>query len=184
MPGGALEPSAQPKVEYDGTTELPPVLNFLRAYWLNKRGERRLPSRHDISPAELKSQLPFVLLIDVVEGGEDFRYRLTGTYLRQFFPADPVGRLMSQVLAPFGTSSVQATLEAYRRVMRASAPVRITGSGAWYAQNPKFFDAMLAPLSDDGETVNMIFGAFLFEWDEKGQYQYVPSAPLFGLMTR
>ena len=160
------------------------MLASVRDYWSKKCGARAMPARQDISPAQLKAQLPHILLIDVVEGGADFRYRLIGTYLRQFFPVDPVGRLMSEVIAPFGASSVQATLEAYRGVMRKRAPVRISGSGAWYAQSPKYFDAILAPLSDDGEAVNMIFGAFLFEWDSTGQYQYQPHASLLALMTR
>ncbi|MBI3676728.1 MAG: PAS domain-containing protein [Proteobacteria bacterium] len=155
-----MQASAQPIVEFDGTSELPAVLASVRDYWRGKRGARAMPARRDIAPAQLKQQLPHILLIDVIEGGTDFRYRLIGTYLRQFFPADPVGRLMSEVIAPFGASSVEATLDAYRGVIEKRAPVRVTGSGAWYAQNPKYFDAMLAPLSDDGEAVNMIFGAF------------------------
>ena len=159
------------------------MLAFVRDYWLAKRGSRTMPGRLDISPAQLKSQLPHILLIDVIDGGADFRYRLTGTQLRPFFPNDPVGKLMSQAIEPFGAASVEATLATYRAVIRKREPMRVTGSGAWFAQNPKYFDAMLAPLSDDGETVNMIFGAFLFDWDSEGLYQ--PGlGQIFSLMTR
>lgn len=158
------------------------MLSFVRDYWERKRGTRAMPTRHDISPAQLKPQLPHILLVDVIDGGKDFRYRLIGTQLRQFFPGDPTGRVMSEVLAPFGAASVEATLGSYRGVMQKRAPMRITGSGSWFAQSPKYFDSMLTPLSDDGETINMIFGAFLFEWDNDGQYQ--PGGQMMGLMTR
>jgi hypothetical protein len=70
----------------------------------------------------------FVLLVDVVEGGDDFRYRLVGTQLTPFFKMNATARLMSAVIAPFG----KATLEFYRAVMRRKKPMRLTRSGAIY----------------------------------------------------
>ena len=67
-------------------------------------------------------------------------------------------------LAPFGAETVAATLEIYRAAMAKGEPLRIRGDGAWFGQDPKYFDAILAPLSDDGEAVNMLFGAFIFKW--------------------
>lgn len=130
-----------------------------------------MPSRSDISPSELKSQLPHILLADTVDGGADFRYRLVGTRLRPFFHAEPSGRLMSEALAPFGEATVLATLDIYRGVMERRAPMRITGSGSLFGQDPKLFDAWLAPFSDDGVTANMILGTFIFEWDFEHQFR-------------
>ena len=170
-PENALDQSHLPDVEIDRTTNWPDILSAMRDYWLAKRGARAMPSRNDISPAHLKSQLPHILLADVIDGGADFRYRLIGTELRQFFYAEPSGRLMSDVLTPFGETTVQATLASYRGVMERRAPIRFTGAGSWYGQDPKLFDAYLAPLSDDGATANMILGTFVFEWDREHQFR-------------
>ena len=121
-----------------------------------------MPSRGDISPAHIKAQLPHVLLVDVVDGGENFRYRLIGDQLAQFFHFNPTGKLMTEVIAPFGDETVEATLTSYRGVVARRGPVRLTGSGSIYGQDPKHFDAFLAPLSDDGAAVNMIIGTFVF----------------------
>jgi hypothetical protein len=165
-----LNPSPIPNVEFDRTTGWPPVLESVRDYWNEKRGSRTMPRRSDISPAQLKPQLPHFLLADVINGGSDFRYRVVGTRLREFFSFEPSGKLMSEVLAPFGEATVQATLESYRTVIARGAPLRLTGSGSLYGQDPKLFDAFLAPLSDDGVKVNYILGTFVFVWDHEHQF--------------
>jgi hypothetical protein len=166
-----LESASLSNVEIDRAADWPAPLALIRDYWQHKRGARTMPSRDDISPAELKAQLPHILLADVVNGGADFRYRLVGTELRQFFLFEPSGKLMSEVIAPFGQATVAATLAAYRAVIERRAPLRLTGSGSWYGQHPKYFDAFLAPLSEDGKVVNMILGTFMFVWDFTHQFR-------------
>jgi len=78
---------------------------------------------------------------------------------------------MSELLAPFGDETVNATLNTYRTVLATRAPLRVRGAGEWYNQEPKYFDALLMPLSDDGGDVNMIFGAFFFEWDHEAKFR-------------
>lgn len=166
-----MKRTAPPKLEIDREADWPSVLSFVHAYWQSKCGARRMPARNDISPVQLKLQLPHIMLVDVVDDGADFRYRLVGTQLRESFLEEPSGRLMSEVMAPHGEVTVRETLQSYRSVVARRAPMRLTGSGAWYGQDPKLFDAFLAPLSDDGATVNMILGTFVFEWDRDGEYQ-------------
>ncbi len=72
---------------------------------------------------------------------------------------------MSESLAPFGAQTAMRTIQTYATVITRRAPLRIRGTGALFAQDAKQFDALVAPLSDDGRTVNMILGTFLFEWD-------------------
>ncbi|HJW41898.1 MAG TPA: PAS domain-containing protein [Rhizomicrobium sp.] len=156
---------AAPRFELNPQSEEPVLLADLRRYWERKRGSRAMPSRGQVVPSEIKNLLPFVVLVDVVDGGADFRYRLVGSQLHAYFPAQPTGRLVSEALLPFGADTVAATLDVYRRVVAQRQPLRIRGDGAWYAQDPKFFEAILTPLSEDGASANMIFGVFKFVWD-------------------
>jgi hypothetical protein len=142
------------------------ALRAVKDYWNEKRGDRRMPARRDVLPGELKAYLPQILLVDVLPGATDFRYRLVGSRLRPYFPREATGKTMREALAPFGAETVSSTIEVYRTVAGCT-PLRITGPGHLYAQQSKFFEAMLLPLSDDDKDVNMIFGAFEFEW--KGQ---------------
>jgi hypothetical protein len=110
-----------PNVEIDRETDWPENLSFIRDYWLDRRGSRFMPGRNDISAAQLKAHLPYLLLADVIDGGADFRYRLVGTELRQFFRAEPSAKRMSEALAPFGAETVEATLISYRAVVERRA---------------------------------------------------------------
>jgi hypothetical protein len=74
-----------------------PRLRGLWAYWAGKRDGAALPGRAAISPLEMRSWLGNLLLMDVVEGGRDFRYRLHGTQLVQLFGADLTGRLVGSL---------------------------------------------------------------------------------------
>jgi len=168
--------ATSPQIELNRETNWPSVLAFVRDYWQAKRGSRAMPRRNDISPAELKTQLPQLLLADVIENGADFRYRLVGSGLRAFFRTDPSGRLISEIIAPFGSTTLEATLQAYRSVVVQRAPMRLTGGGAWFGQKAKLFDAYLAPLSDNGTDPNMLLGTFVFEWDRDMQFQPLLSA--------
>ena len=152
-------------VEYDPDTLEPQLLAFVRGYWQKQRGAAEMPRRQDIAPSAMKTHLAHILLADVVNGGEDFRYRLVGSELQRYFRGNPTGRLMSEALAPFGPQTVLRTVQTYATAVARRAPLRIRGTGALYAQTAKQFDALLAPLSDDKGAVNMVLGTFLFEWD-------------------
>ena len=164
----------EPVIEIDPAAEEPQLLAFVREYWHRQKGSRELPRRSDSSPSEMKAHLRHILLADVINGGEDFQYRLVGTELHRYFDGNPTGKRMSEVLAAFGKNTVDATLGIYREVIRRRAPVRVRGSGSYFDQGPKFVDALFAPLSDDGETVNMIFGTFMFVWDMNRQFTHQP----------
>jgi hypothetical protein len=140
------------------------ALRETRRYWDEQRGPRRMPARRDIRPTDLKPWLPQVLLVDVIDDGADFRYRLIGTKLRPYFPTEATGLRFSEALDPFGEATVAATLGVYRSVVSKRVPALVSGPGSYYAQESKFFEAMLMPLGDDDSRVTMIFGAFEFEW--------------------
>jgi hypothetical protein len=151
-------------IERDPVSVHHPVLAAVKQYWEEKRGRRRMPSRGDVDPKEIKTLLPQVLLADVMSGGNDFRYRLVGSRLRPYFPAEATGRIMSEALAPFGEVTVTATLAVYRTVAIERVPLRVIGPGETFSQPSKFFESILLPLGDDEEQSNMIFSAFEFDW--------------------
>jgi hypothetical protein len=152
------------QIERDPASVDHAVLREVKAYWDDKRGKRRMPARRDIRPEEIKRLLPQVLLVDVLSGESDFRYRLLGTKLRPYFPKDVTGQTMRAALSPFGSQTVEATLAVYGVVAGERIPLRITGPGDTFAQKSKFFEAILMPLGDSDEDANMVFGAFEFDW--------------------
>lgn len=67
------------------------------AIWEKARGTRKAPAWKDIDlmsfPALL---LPATTVVDVVDGGRDYRYRYWGTGLTQLFGRDETGTFLSQ----------------------------------------------------------------------------------------
>lgn len=62
--------------------EVAPIRDLV-AYSDKKRGDRFAPRRSDIDPTEIPRHLPHIHMMDVLDGGADFRYRLIGTAIVQ-----------------------------------------------------------------------------------------------------
>lgn len=123
-------------------------------YWNKKRGKRRLPSRHDIDPAEIVEILPHVFLLDVQQVPLDFRYRLIGTKMDEHMTGSYTGLWMSQIPHQTAPSRIW---DACRRVVEEIMP--LSSDTPYVGKNKDFLttEDLIMPLSDDGETVDMLF---------------------------
>src|SRR5262245_40216954 len=84
-----------------------PACIFLREYWEAKRGTRAMPSRTEISPAQLKEHLGWVMILEVLPGARDFRYRLIGTLVTQYFSNDSTGKTVMEAFADRGLATAK-----------------------------------------------------------------------------
>src|ERR1700733_655679 len=72
-----------------------PRLIDVHAAWKKTAAGRMAPRREEITPALLKSALPWVWMIDVIDRGRDFRFRLAGDRIIQFMGRRYAGLLLS-----------------------------------------------------------------------------------------
>nr|WP_298685876.1 PAS domain-containing protein [uncultured Dongia sp.] len=123
------------------------------AYWRKKCGGGRMPRRVDIDPADLKSYLPCIILVDVVPDERRFVYRLVGTHEVAGRGFDPTGLSVGEA---FYAESQEAGLASYEYVARERRPFCFRDPYVtpddWYEQE----DTVYLPLSADGTIVNMI----------------------------
>ena len=152
--------------EIDPHTIDQPVLRFLREYWEGKRQGRAMPSRADIRPSEMKEHLGWVILLDVLPDFSDFRYRTIGSRVAEYFLADSTGKLMSDAFASYGEIAVNGVLAVHRKCARDKVVLRSHGGAGWLGRSFLDFDALYLPLSEDGETANMILSGFTFDQAE------------------
>ncbi len=138
-----------------------PACVFLRGYWEQKRAGRAMPTRADVSPAQLKEHLGWVMLLDVLPEARDFRYRLIGTLVTQYFSSDATGMTVMQAFAPSGDDVANAVNGVFRTCARNKVVMRTAGDANWLAKGMEEFEAIYLPLSDDGETVTHILHAFV-----------------------
>ncbi len=131
-----------------------PIVCEALAVWQRLRGDKRMPSRADMSPRVMRGFLKHMALIQIVEGGRDFRYRVVG---------DAVIIQQGVALNEMTTADLDARIpgygaqlaRAYARVLRHRAPLAYRGLYFRPADKHTFsHESLMAPLGDDGETVD------------------------------
>ena len=140
-----------------------PVLGPILAFWTDKRGSRSMPRKCDIDPTEIPRRiLPNLQLIDVIDGGARFRYRLVGTALVDAYGKDFTGAYPDELFPDDRLSFIQ---KIYRTVCKSKAPLFTHNK----YHTPKSIDLLAIrlylPLSDDDTDVHHILGTLRFEHD-------------------
>ena len=149
-----------------------PDIRVLVDYWRGKKGERRMPRRSDIDPAELKPYLPRISLIDVVPDERRFVYRLVGTEEVALRGYDPTGKSVGEGF--FGPNR-ELAFEHYGYVVEHKALYCYRGDFDVQDGVVENEDVIFLPLSEDGENVNMIL---LFYFDYRDHRRVDPSSVL------
>jgi hypothetical protein len=129
-----------------------PDIRQVLEYWEQKCAGRRMPSRADIDPLDLPHLLPRVTLVDVVDDERRYVYRLAGTKEVEIRGFDPTGK---SVLEAFFANSAEEALANYDTVCATRAPLYVVDP---FQTGDRFVseEDLFLPLSNDGETVNMI----------------------------
>ncbi|HEY5337121.1 MAG TPA: PAS domain-containing protein [Rhizomicrobium sp.] len=139
------------------------TLAFLHRYWKDKRGTRTMPSRADIKASELKEHLGWIIFMEVLPDYSDFRYKLIGTLVNQYYLSDSTGKTVTEAFAQQSDGSAKAVAAMFRKCARDRVVVYAFGEAGWIGKGFEKFECISLPLSDDGETVNMILHAFVFD---------------------
>lgn len=78
-------------LNYPVDIEHPKLLDLLR-FWEEKRGARTMPRRSEIDVLELAPWLGNLILLEVLDYGENFLYRVYGTNLVRLIQYDRTGK--------------------------------------------------------------------------------------------
>jgi hypothetical protein len=133
-------------------------LRAIYAYWHAKRGDRAMPRRADLDPAEIPPELlPGITLVDVVADPRRYIYRLVGTMEAEVRGSDPTGKSVAE--AYFGENAEDAT-RCYDRVVETCIPVIDPQPFLERKRGYRGAESLFLPLSNDGATVNMILVFF------------------------
>ncbi|MFD2264299.1 PAS domain-containing protein [Lacibacterium aquatile] len=143
----------------------PPATAEVYRYWAAKRAGKLMPRRADIDPMALKTYLPSLMLVDVVDPPDEFRYRLVGTLLCRARGYDPTGKPVFETFFGKGIGRERSEIQTlYRLVRDTCQPVFAWDSVT--VPDPRLRDlgALLMPLSRDADNkVAMVMGYIHFE---------------------
>lgn len=129
-------------------------------YWNNKRDGRRMPSRRDIDPVEMKPWLAHLILVDVLPAEPRFVYRLVGTGEVAQRRRDPTGRSVGEA---YFAADAEQSLTHYEQVAKSGSPFFWNAPYSTPSGRTAHDDILFLPLSDDGAQVNMIM-VFTHMW--------------------
>jgi hypothetical protein len=128
-----------------------PELERLYRFWDAKRAGRIAPARRDLAMEELKPWLGHLLVLEVIDGGADFVYRVYGTAISAFFGNDLTGKRLSEVDQP--TQDVVG--KEYRDVVATLRPTYGVRAPRTFREHTLVARANL-PLSHDGHAVDQL----------------------------
>jgi hypothetical protein len=128
------------------------------AIWKELAGDRFAPKREEITPARLRTLLPWTWIVDVIGDGEDFRFRIAGDRIIEYLGGRQAGKLLSQFRGP---AFFELMHEIFSYSVKYQRPI---ANGPLRSSHPKSAhleaEVLVLPLSDDGVNVTGLFGGF------------------------
>jgi len=93
-----------------------PVLAFLHRYWQAHRAGGALPLSREIDAVKLVPALGYLMLMEPIDGGADFRYRVYGSHIVDYSKLEMTGKCVWDNPAPWVATYFAATyLAVYSR---------------------------------------------------------------------
>ncbi len=122
-------------------------------YWESKRRGQPMPARSEIDPVEIPHLLPYLTLIEGVEGG-GFRYRLVGTEVTQELGRELTGSMVGSYVSP--PAYAAAIRGIYERIFASGRPTFSVGEYHSKTRSHHSVSRLMVPLGNDHATVNMV----------------------------
>jgi hypothetical protein len=127
----------------------------LLEYWVSKCDAGRYPSRSAIEPGEITHILPYVFIVERLNGEKsDYRFRLVGTQIVNI-EGECTGRLLSELLSD--RDRYPEAWKQYDECCMGVTYVRHQSLG-WTGKKYIDYETVLLPLYGDGENVDYLIG--------------------------
>lgn len=132
----------------------PATLAKLLDHWHELRGNNEIPLVKDIDPLGFKYALGFVMLLDVLDDGTDFSYRLYGSEITLRYGHDMTGHRTSEFggyITTFFTAVYRAVLQNRQAIFTVHQPPPGVFVKSWRR--------LIMPLADDeGNIIRLLVG--------------------------
>ena len=130
-----------------------PRIAELAAYWERLRGERPVPLRSQLEPAEIKDLLPYVMLVELESDPFRVRYRLVGTEVVTWSKLDFTGLYLDQ-LDFSDIEEPDVFTRGYREMQRSGRPQFGRIRTFQVQERTLYYECGLLPLSSDGRDID------------------------------
>jgi hypothetical protein len=127
-----------------------PDLAYLLDYCRGLSAGAALPRAEDFRPTDVRRAVGWINLIDVIDGGADFRIRLFGTVWQSVYGIDITGQLLSSMERYGHFNGVR---DDYLKAVKTRQPVFHLGKVVWSNGSELSFGRLLVPFVGDGGQV-------------------------------
>jgi hypothetical protein len=135
-----------------------PSLRQLYAYWDERRHGRKFPARGDLDPIDFRYVLGNVLLIDVLDNPQRFRFRLHGSDLAARAGYDMTGKMVDDLPNPENRALL---IERCRMLVETRRPVAAVDERI--LEGRRFgYEVVWLPLASDGEHIDMLMAGLVY----------------------
>jgi len=139
----------------EGMSFLSPALDDAFAYWQQIRGDAVFPPRDALVPETIVSLWPYILMVDVIDGGRDYYFRLFGQRLVDTY-GEQTGRTLMTARVP------EVVRDRCKRIFDHCLAHAEPTYAYWpesASERRPFVDieALCLPLSSDGTTLDRMF---------------------------
>jgi len=143
------------------------TLRSIYRYWLDIKGDRLMPSRADLNPADIVELLPCLCLLDVENGGNRYRMRLIGSDTVKAMNIDATGKYLDEF--PFVEQILKSK---YDWLVEKRRPYFHFDKLRWSSKSYMDYYAVGLPLSSNGTDVDILmFGTYyLFPEETRARF--------------
>jgi hypothetical protein len=139
--------------------------NLVRAglgYWRRLKGARAFPSRQEIVPRDIAGLLRNVILVKVINAGEDYEFRIVGDAHVQMSGFNMQGSHMRDLkrVSPGFAAALQ---KLYARVLETRQPFALRGVMDRPGQAPMSSESVLLPMGQEDSVVDhiLVFSVYI-----------------------
>lgn len=132
-----------------------PDLVHLARYCETLRRGHDLPRWHDFRPGDVSYMLGRLFVVDVLDGGADYFFRLCGVYLSEIYGVDIAAHRVSELPPGAFSDTVRRN---YDQVVSSQRPLCERGEFRWSAEQRIGVERLLIPFADDQGRLHTILG--------------------------
>jgi hypothetical protein len=137
-------------------------LRFLARFWRERRVGEALPGIDIVDPLALKPALGYVMLLDVIEDGWDYRYRVYGSLIARRFGRDLTGTRTSDIARTAYTGNFY--IAGYRAVLARREPLFSVSVSPNYVAAVDWRRLTLPLAGKDGVIARLLVGNVPGDW--------------------
>nr|WP_242468747.1 PAS domain-containing protein [Rhodovibrio salinarum] len=138
-----------------------PRLNVFYRFWRSLTPEGTVPPYRAFDVVKVPRELlPHLVLLDVLDGGRDFRYRVVGTDVVQAVGRDFTGDALSKFISRHEPDGMA---DGYRRVATQLVPDLYHGTLESVGKEFISYERLALPFTDANGTVSYILSCFQFD---------------------